>query len=76
MNTDIIITGFSNPTSEGVVLYLNKKTSLKTGTLTSDNFWVSWDKIGSLLFDGYTKEQSVIELDKLRKLNKDGCSNS
>lgn len=63
---NVIITGFSNPTKEGVVLHLNKKASLKTGNIVSNEFWVSWDKIGHALFDGYTELQEVAERNELR----------
>lgn len=66
MSKKAIITGFSNAKAEGVTLHLNEKTSLKTGNLKSDNFWVSWDKIGKLLFDNYSEEESVSGRDKLR----------
>lgn len=62
-----IITGFSNVTSEGVTLHLNNKTRLKGMNLQCNEFWVSWDKIGGLLFDDYTEETSVEGRDKLRK---------
>jgi len=45
-----IIESFSNVTSEGVTLHLKEKTSLKNGNIQSDEFWVSWDKIGESLF--------------------------
>lgn len=61
---NIIITGFSNPTSEGVIIHLNQKASLKTGNLQAAEFWVSWDKIGALLFDSYAEGDSI---DKLRE---------
>ena len=64
-----IITEYSNVTSEGITLHLSEKTSLKTGNLKSNSFWVSWDKIGSLLFDNYTDEVSVSGRDKLRDNN-------
>ena len=66
MSKKAIITGFSNAKAGGITLHLNTKTSLKTGNLKSDNFWVSWDKIGKLLFDEYTDEVSVSGRDKLR----------
>jgi len=44
------IESFSNVTSEGVVLHLKEKTSLKTGNLETDTFFVSWDKIAESLF--------------------------
>lgn len=66
MTNDLIITGFGNPTSEGVTIYLNKPARLKTGTGEFKEFWVSWDKIGTALFEGYTDETEVSELTKLR----------
>ena len=62
-----IIKSFSNVTSEGITLHLNTKTSLKTGNIKSDEFWVSWDKIGNLLFKEYTEEESAKGRDELRK---------
>ena len=62
-----IIKSFSNANSEGITLHLNKKTSLKTGNIQSDEFFVSWDKIGELLFKDYTDEESVRGRDELRK---------
>jgi hypothetical protein len=67
MKNDVIITGFSNPTSEGVILHLNKTSTLKTGNVANNEFWVSWDKIGKLLFDGYTDATEVSERNELRK---------
>jgi hypothetical protein len=64
---EAIITGFSNPTSEGIVLHLNKKTSLKSSNIVNNEFWVSWDKIGAALFDGYTELEEVSERNELRK---------
>lgn len=66
---NVIITGFSNPTSEGVILHLNKKTSLKTGNIQANEFWVSWDKIGELLFDEYSDKSEVEERNKLSEVN-------
>jgi hypothetical protein len=63
---NLIITGFSNPTSEGVTIHLNKPARLKTGTGHFEKFWISWDKIGAALFDGYTEILEVSERDKLR----------
>lgn len=62
----VIITGFSNPTSEGVTIHLNKAARLKTGTGYFEEFWISWDKIGAALFDDYTENMEVSELNKLR----------
>ena len=64
---DVIITEFSNLTSEGLTLHLNKKSTLKTGNVPNDEFWVSWDKIGQLLFDNYTEKVEVDERNQLRK---------
>lgn len=66
MSKKTIITEISHVTSRGVRFHLNKKTSLKSGNLKTDNFWVSWDKIGKLLFDDYTDDDSVNGRDKLR----------
>lgn len=66
MEKDVIITGFSNPTSEGVTLHLNKKTTLKTGNVPAQEFYVSWDKIGSAIFDNYTEIESVSSRNELR----------
>lgn len=68
MKNDVIITGFSNPTSEGVILHLNKTSTLKTGNVANNKFWVSWDKIGKLLFDGYTDATEVSERNELKKM--------
>ena len=66
MKAEIIITGFSNATSEGVVLHLNEKATLKTGNVSSQEFWVSWDKIGQYLFDNYTERVEVDDRNKIR----------
>ena len=63
---DVIVTGYSNVTKEGVVLHLNKKAKLKTSNMACMEFWVSWDKIGEALIDGYTKKCEVSELRELR----------
>lgn len=62
-----IITGFSNVTGEGLTLHLNNKTKLKGMNIPCKEFWVSWDKIGKLLFDDYTEETDVEARNKLRK---------
>lgn len=66
MENDVIITGISNPTSEGVVIHLNKPTNLKTGLMVANEFWVSWDKIGRSLFANYTEKNEVAERTELR----------
>lgn len=63
---EIIIINFSNVTSEGVSLHLNHTTRLQSGIGHFKEFWVSWDKIGQALFDGYTNKVEVDELDRLR----------
>lgn len=64
---DIVVTGFSNANNQGVILHLNKPTSLKTGKIVASEFWVSWDKIGNSLFDNYTEFKDPVDIDKLRK---------
>ena len=61
---DIIITGYSNVTKEGVVLHLNKNAKLKTGVMSSTQFWVSWDKIGEALFENYADYRIIDDLRK------------
>jgi hypothetical protein len=51
IENNVIITGYKNPTSEGIILCLNKSTSLKTGNVRGTEFWVSWDKIGKDLIN-------------------------
>ena len=63
---EIIISEFSNPTREGITLHLNSPARLKTGTGAFKEHWVSWDKIGKLLFNNYTDKIEVSERDKLR----------
>lgn len=69
MDNNVIITGYSNPTSEGVTIHLNKRAKLKNGHMHCDSWYVSWDKIGSALIEGYTEKCEVAELDKLRASN-------
>lgn len=63
---DILIVGFSNPTTEGIVLHFNKPTTLKTGRMIAKEFFVSWDKIGKSLVDDYSESDDVAELNKQR----------
>jgi hypothetical protein len=63
---DVIITGYSNVTKEGVVLHLNKKARLRRGNMSCIEFWVSWDKIGEALIEGYTEKCEVSERRELR----------
>lgn len=64
---DVILTGYSNLTKEGVVLHLNKPAKLKSGTGYFKEVWVSWDKIGAALFEDYTQKTDVDGMRKLRK---------
>jgi hypothetical protein len=61
----VIITGFTAK-SEGVILETNIPASLKTGNTKQKATYVSWDKIGKLLFDNYTDAIEVSELRELR----------
>lgn len=54
----VIITGFTAK-SEGVVLETNIPAKLKTGNVKGKSCWVSWDKIGALLFENYTELDGV-----------------
>ncbi len=62
----IIITEFSNPNKQGVTIHLNKVARLKTGVGQYKEFFISWDKIGKALIEGYTDEIDTSYLDKLR----------
>ena len=54
----VIIIGFTAK-NEGVVLETNIPAKLKTGNVKGKTCWVSWDKIGALLFDNYTELDAV-----------------
>jgi len=64
MDKVIIVSYKAN--SEGVILQTNIPASLKTGNTKQQETYVSWDKIGQLLFDNYTNDMEVSELNKLR----------
>jgi hypothetical protein len=66
MKKEVIITGFSNASKDGVVLHTNIPAKLKTGNVKGNTSWVSWDKIGAALFNDYTERNEVAELDELR----------
>lgn len=53
--------------NEGVILTLTEKTKLKTGNITSNQFFVSWDKIGELLFENYYRSDSVVDYREARQ---------
>lgn len=61
----VIITGFTAK-SEGVILETNIPARLKTGNTMQKETYVSWDKIGKLLFDDYTEAIEVSDLRELR----------
>ncbi len=63
---EIIIVGFENATSQGVTLVTNKPARLRGHGVRGTSTWVSWDKIGSALFEDYTDACEVVELDALR----------
>ena len=65
-NKEVIIIGYSNVTPEGVALHTNIPATLKEGGVKSRVTWVSWDKIGDLLFKNYTEEKTVEGLNELR----------
>lgn len=57
---DVVIIGYDKVTEEGIELILNKKTKLITGNIKCEKFWVSWDKIGKSLFEGYREHSYKI----------------
>lgn len=59
MKTRTLIKKIVNVNSEGVSFKLTEKASL-TGGLSTDQWYVSWDKIGKALFgDQYSDAESV-----------------
>ena len=67
MSKEIIITGFSNVGKEGLTLHTNVKSRLKgSNGMSTNERWVSWDRIGEALFEDYTDKVEVAERDKLR----------
>lgn len=65
MSKEVIVIGYS-ANSEGATLETNIPAKLKTGNVKGTKTWVSWDKIGDLLFEDYTKKESVSDRDELR----------
>lgn len=63
----VIITGYTAK-NEGLILETNVDAKLKTGNVKGKTIFVSWDKIGKLLFDNYTEDVEVFERNKLRGL--------
>jgi len=54
----VIITGYTAK-SEGIILETNIPAKLKTGNVKGKTVWVSWDKIGELLFEDYTELEGI-----------------
>ena len=52
--------------NEGVILETNIPAGLKPNRMPSKKTFVSWDKIGKLLFEDYTDEVEVKERKELR----------
>lgn len=63
---NVIITGYITK-SEGVILKTNIPARLKPNRIPSKETFVSWDKIGKLLFVDYTDEVEVAERNELRE---------
>lgn len=63
----VIITGYTAK-EEGVILKTNIPARLKPNRMPSNETFVSWDKLGKLLFKDYTEEVEVPGLNKLRGL--------
>lgn len=61
----VIITGYTMK-SEGVILETNIPARLKPSRMPSKETFVSWDKIGELLFEDYTDEVEVKERKEFR----------
>lgn len=65
----LLIDGFGKITKEGLTIHFNEKFAMNGGLVT-DEWWVSWDKIGKALCgDAYCKETDVVKLRELRKVN-------
>ena len=64
--SELIIVSYE-ATKQGVILETNIPARLKTGNTAQERTFVSWDKIGQLLFDNYTEESDISVLRKLRK---------
>lgn len=61
----VIITGFTAK-SEGVILETNIPARLKPNRIPSKETFVSWDKLGNLLFENYTESTGVVSRDSIR----------
>jgi len=61
----VIIIGYTTK-NQGVILETNIPAKLKTGNIKSKEFFISWDKIGKLLFEDYTELSDVASRDSMR----------
>jgi hypothetical protein len=61
----VIITGYTAK-KEGVILETNIPARLKPNRMLSKETFVSWDKIGKLLFEDYTDLEGVASRDSIR----------
>jgi hypothetical protein len=62
-----IITHVST-TPEGVNIKLNQATRMRGLNVKGTDFFVSWDKIGKMLFENYTDAETVADLRRLREI--------
>ena len=63
----LLIKGTSGPNKEGITLHFNEKVAMHPGGLTTDTWWVSWDKIGTALFPlNYARATDMETLRALR----------
>ena len=61
---NIIVTSFSKPTSQGVILHFNKPARFIGGTGKFNEIWFSWDKIATALIEDYADYDEILELRK------------
>lgn len=61
----VIITGYTAK-SEGVILETNIPARLNPNRMPSKETFVSWDKIGKVLFENYTELEGVTSCDSIR----------
>lgn len=65
----LLIDGFGDITKEGLVIHFNQKFALN-GRLPTDEWYVSWDKIGrALCGEDYCEEIDPTKLRKIRGVN-------
>lgn len=63
-----LINGFKNVSAEGVTLCFPRKICMRDGGIASQEWWVSWDKIGSSLFPEYEIPSVAGERRRLEKI--------